>query len=212
MGMMCKLCQKHDKLARNGTGVWCKIPCYTTRRDKIVRHSKSCIHGMAIEADVEHRAGGIQQAFQDVVSLEMKAVIGCCKCVLFLCKQEIAHTTTYPQLLALAESLGCDYFRALNVGKNAKYTSPQIVAEFLEALNAHVEEKVVMGVKQSTYFSLMVDESTDISILKHLVLYGRFISNDTLRTSFLKTVDLLDGRATTIADAITSYIGSVDLS
>lgn len=46
---------------------------------------------------------------------------------------EILHTT-YPHLLTLAQNLGCDYFKALDVGKNAKYTSPQIVGEFLEMM------------------------------------------------------------------------------
>ena len=77
----------------------------------------------------------------------MKAAVGCCKCIYWLCKQEISHTTTYPHLLILAESLGREYFKALNVGHNATYTctctSPQIVSEFLEILDNLVKEMVL---------------------------------------------------------------------
>ena len=170
--MQCKLCRKHGKVPRNGKGSWCTEPCFTMRRDKIVKHGESRMHHSAVKVEAEHGTGGIRQAFQDAVSLEMKAAIGCCKCIYFLCKQEIAHTTTYPHLLTLAESLGCEYFKDLNVGRNAKYTSPQIVAEFLGIMNDLVEEDVLVNLKASSFYSLMVDESTDVSILKQLVLYG----------------------------------------
>ena len=70
----------------------------------------------------------------------------------------------------VAESLGCEYFRALKVGQNAKSTSPQIVAEFLEITNGLVKEAVLQDVKASGFYSLMVDELTNISILKQLLL------------------------------------------
>ena len=123
------------------------------RKDKIVRHAESRMHRDAAMVEAEHSAGGIRQAFQDAVTLEMKAAVGCCKCIYFLCKQEIAHTTTYPHLLlTLAENLGCEYLRALNVGRNAKYTSPQILAEFLGVINSLVEE-VLQSVKQVAFIA-----------------------------------------------------------
>lgn len=143
------------------------------------------MHRSAPVVDAEHSTGGIRQAFQDAVTLEAKAAIGCCKCTYFLCKQEIAHTTTYAHLLTLAGSLGCEYFKALNVGCNAKYTSPQIVVELLESL---VEEDVLENVKASSFYSLMVDD--DVSTLKQLVLYRRCFVNGELKTLFLKIIDL----------------------
>ena len=212
LGMHCKLCKKHGKVARNGKGRWCTEPCFTLRKDKIVRHAESRMHRDAAMVEAEHSAGGIRQAFQDAVTLEMKAAVGCCKCIYFLCKQEIAHTTTYPHLLTLAENLGCEYLRALNVGRNAKYTSPQILAEFLGVINSLVEEEVLQSVKASSFYSLMVDESTDVSILKQLVLYGRCVVNGAVKTRFLKIIDLADGKALTIVDSITKYLASVDLN
>ena len=74
--------------------VLCKMHCYTTRQVRIVRHAKSGAHGMAVEASVEQGTGGIQQAFQHVVSLEKTAITGRCKYILFLSKQETFYTTT----------------------------------------------------------------------------------------------------------------------
>ena len=57
----------------------------------------------------------------------------------------------------------------------------------------------------------MVDESTDVSILKQLVLYGRCVVNGEVKTQFLKIIGLADGKAPTIVDSITRYLASVDL-
>ena len=95
------------------------------------------------------------------------------------------------------------------MGKNAKYTSPQIVAEFLDIMNDLVEEEVLCDVKGSGFYSVMVDESTDVSVLKQLVLYGRAVVKGELKTRFL---DLSDGKAPTIVDAITTYLECVDLN
>lgn len=95
----------------------------------------------------------------------------------------MVHHTTYLQLIALAKNLSCEYFREMNAGKNAKYSSPQIVTEFLEVLNTHTEENAVSDKKQSSYCSLIVHES---SILKQLVLYGQYVSNGILKSDLLK--------------------------
>ena len=101
------------------------------RLDKVKQHAKHRLVLLA-EADTTMPIG---QALSDTYSTEIRAAIGCCKCVYWLCKQEIPLTTT---LLKLAQSLGCDYFKALNVGCNATYTSLQIVGEFLEVTDGIV--------------------------------------------------------------------------
>ena len=82
---------------------------------------------------------------------------------------------SYNYISTFAESFGCRYFEALKVGRNAKYTSPQIVGEFLEIIDAIVNEAVLHAMKNCRVFSIMVDESTDISVQKQLVLYGRTV-------------------------------------
>ena len=57
-------------------------------------------------------------------------------------------------MTALAENLGCEYFKSLRVGKNA---SPQIVSEFLDVINGLVEEEVLLNMKGSASFGFMVD-------------------------------------------------------
>ena len=174
VGMRCKLCAKHGKVPRNGKGASSTTLCYTLIKDKVRKHSSSRMHKAALTAEFDQSNGGITRAFEDARSLEMKVAIGCCKCIYWLCKHEIPHSTTYPHLISLAQSLGCEYFKALNVSRNATYTSHQILTEFIEIMSDFVEESVLCDMK-SGFYSLMVDESTDVSVLKQLVLYGRVV-------------------------------------
>ena len=65
-----------------------------------------------------------------------------------------------------------NYFKALNVGQNAKYTSPQIVADFLDVINGVVEEEVLSDMKGSSSYSVMADESTNVSYVISHLLHG----------------------------------------
>ena len=46
------------------------------------------------------------------------------------------------------------------------------MGQFLEIIDAIVNEVVLHDMKKCRFFSVMVDESTDIGVQKQLVLYG----------------------------------------
>ena len=215
-GILCQICRDHGKPPRSGRGVWTTVACRSFRKDKLNLHANSSMHKAARIAYLEKQqsmvTGGISQAFQDVMTAERKAVIGCCKCIHWLCKHDIPHTTNNPSLLALAEDLGCKYFEALKVGRNAMYTSPQIVGEFLKVMDRMTEEIVLEDIRQSDTYSIMVDESTDIRILKQLVCYGRAVVEGKLKTHFLMITDLPDGKADTITSTLTQYLSASGLN
>ena len=53
----------------------------------------------------------------------------------------------------------------------------------------------------------MIDDSTDISVRKQLVLYGQYVSESGEPCStFLRFVDLMDGTAACIEEAIRAYL------
>ena len=211
VGMICKVCQKQSSVPRSKKKVWISEPCFQLRVDKIKQHEKSPLHRQSLLVEANRSSSVLTRAFREGFSREAKAAIGCCTCLYWLCKQEISHTTTYPSLIALAKNLGCEYFKALNVGRNAKYTSPQIIADFLEIMDSQVAKSVLKDMKTSGVFSLMIDESTDVSVLKQLVLYGRTVAEGKLKTRFLKIVYIEDGRAATILEAITKFFEASEL-
>ena len=120
----------------------------------------------------------------------------------WLAKQEVAHTTKFSSLKDLAIELGCDYLRELNLGRNAQYSSEQTIAELLQCLSLVIEEQILSDLQSSEFFSLMTDESTDIAILKQLVLVGRYLTDSGIKTSFLHIRDIANGTAETIEGAM----------
>ena len=178
-GLLCSLCIKHKTDQRNHAGTWTTKPCTCIRKDVIARHSKSAMHREAIEKEMLYRQssrdGGITRAFDRQVTAQRRAVVGAMKIIYWLAKEEVAHTTKYESLLDLAISLGCNYLKELHVGENANYCSRQIVGEFLQTLSAQIEDNILRDLASSKYFAIMTDESTDISVLKQLVLVVRYV-------------------------------------
>lgn len=121
--------------------------------------------------------------------------------------------SSYEPPLSLAKSLGCTYLSALNVGGNAHYTSERIVQELVEILAWQIEDAQLEVVARSLFYGLMIDEGTDISVTKQLVLYGRYVSkNGEPCSTFLRIQDLQDGTAERIIEAIKAYIALKGLS
>lgn len=80
------------------------------------------------------------------------------------------HTTEFNSLKDLTITLGCDYLRKLNLGRNAQYSSKHYVTELLQYLSLVIEKQIVSDIH---VLSLLTDESTDIAVLKKLILVGR---------------------------------------
>ena len=119
-GMYCKLCRKFDtKNRQNQSKVWNQEPCKTIRKDALAQHEASTMHREAVEQEracqIVKCRGGIRKAIEGQVVLQRNAVVGAMKCLYWLCKREIAHTTNFKPLLSLATSLGCTCLSALNV-------------------------------------------------------------------------------------------------
>lgn len=83
--------------------------------------------------------GGLERALENVISAERKAFIGALKCIYFLNKREIAHTTNFIPLHDLAKSLGVEYLNDLG---NAAYRSERFVQQILSALGQVMKQKI----------------------------------------------------------------------
>ena len=147
-GMYCRL-YKHFNTCNecNSAAVFNITPCISLRKDVLARHADSRMHTSAVRQEHERLAseqgGGIVQAFSEAASVEWKAALGAIKCLYWLAKNEITHTTKYVPLLELARSLGCTYFDNLRVGGNATYTSERIIHEFILHMSNQIEKDLL---------------------------------------------------------------------
>ena len=208
-GMMCALCRKHNRRPRKvpvGKAVWVDLPCKNITRQSLVNHSRSASHQLAVSMEADLRSsrkdGGIEMALKRVVSAERKAFIGALKCMYFLTKREIAHSTNFGPLLELAKSLGVAYLQDLQLGGNAQYTSERFIQEVVQALGDAIADPIISSIQQSPFFSVCIDETTDVSVTKELIVYIRYICDGGVKSSFLKVLELPNGTAGTITDSV----------
>ena len=218
-GMLCKLCRKHNQRAqrvRQGCAVWVDVPCFNYKRDALKEHEKTNHHNVAVnmEAQLGLTAvdGGIKGALKEVMSAERKAFIGHLKCMYWLIKAEVPHTTNFESLVELCESLGCEYLQNIRKADNAKYTSERFMQEVVEVLGKVVQDEILKEVKASPFFAILADETTVIAVLEQLILYVRYLSGKgTIECSFLGSFELPNCKAQTITDKICSVCNDLDL-
>jgi hypothetical protein len=117
-------------------------------------------HRVAAERD-----GGIAQAFQTQINRQKQAIKGA---MYWLVHSEIPHTTKYSSLVDAVQYMGCDYFKRLHHAENAKYKSQRIISEFLQVMATQVEKKKLEDVLSSEFFSLMIDETTNIAVVNEM--------------------------------------------
>ena len=99
--------------------------------------------------------------------------------------------------------------RELNLGRNAQYSNEQIIAEL--CLSQVLEEQILSDLQSSEFFSFMTDESTDTAILKQLVVVGRYLTDEGVKT-FLCIKDIPNGTAESIEGAMLRFVSDKALN
>ena len=58
--------------------------------------------------------------------------------------------------------MGCEHFKLLHRSENAKYKSERIIQEFLQVMSDWIKQKQLQQDSSSPFYSVMIDESTDV--------------------------------------------------
>ncbi|KAL5021839.1 hypothetical protein ScPMuIL_000994 [Solemya velum] len=141
-------------------------------------------------------------ALQKTIIVERQAFTAAARCMYFLMRKEIPHTYNFADLIELARKIGCTYLNTLQVEGNIKYQSFRTMQEMVWCLGETVKELIVEKLRSARYFSVLIDETTDVFILKQLIIYTKFVDGTKRDTVFLTLEDLFDGKAVTIVTKI----------
>ena len=209
-GAFCQVCKAayDDSTVQHTGGVWVSQPFRNWKKptEKMKAHEKSTLHCEAVEAVLlTSEQGSIVQKLHRVSTTEternragMKSLI---RCTHFLVCHHIAHSSNFTHLVDLVVSCGAKELEQFlgSRPKNASYTSRLAVVDFIEALGTWIEESTLNRLRKTTFFSVMADECTDISIFEELSVYCRWQEGGIPVESFLEIVPLEK------ADALTIY-------
>ena len=122
----------------------------------------------------------------------------------FLVKHRVPHTTTFNDLISLQADNGNEIIKqhlSMCAG-NATYLSKATSADLIECIGHHIDSSLLGGLKASPFYSIMADESTDISSKEELSVCGRWIENGKTVEHFLGIVHAKE----VTAKALTQYL------
>ena len=108
----------------------------------------------------------------------------------FLVKHRVPHTTTFNDLISLQADNGNEIKKQhlSTCPDNATYLSKATSADLIECIGHHIDSSLLGGLKASPFYSIMADESTDISSKEELSVCGRWIENGKAVEHFLGIV------------------------
>lgn len=209
--MLCDLCIRHQRRPKKcipGRAVWVDIPCTSIRRAACVAHKATDAHKEAclFETASSSTRGGIEAGFVREEQVNRKAMITAMTVLYMLCKEEIAHTTKYGPVLDVVQHVGGDILQMLNKGANQKYTSMRHISDMVTIFYEVIWEKIVKDVRSSPFYSIMVDETTDVATTNQLIIYVRYLKMGKSCTTFGGVVALQNGKADTIRQAILHFL------
>ena len=122
----------------------------------------------------------------------------------FLVKHHIPHTTMFEGLITLQIENGDIKLKnhRENCPRNATYESYATVVDLLASISKILESNLLSSFQASPYFSLMADESTDISSKEELSVCARWLHESKSEEHFLGIVQAKE----TTAEALTGYL------
>ena len=105
--------------------------------------------------------------------------------------QEDIPISKYPSLVNLQKLQGCSGLDKISVAKNATYNCRNSGEEFQESIASIIHTDIVKKLKDSEMFSILVDETTDISISKQMIIYARVVDKEfTVHSYFLANITI----------------------
>lgn len=145
----------------------------------------------------------LKKAMEKALSRQEEGITTAQKVAYWLAKENVA-TRKFRSLMNLLCQTSCPHVDKRSCGENVNYMSDQ-AAEEEEARAKVITNETEKKIQQSRFLSVLVDESTDISVTQKLVVYVRFVTEDFLpKTRFLK--NLSDGKAATILDTLKAVL------
>ena len=123
------------------------------------------------------------------------------RAVYWLAKEDIA-TVKYDSLLNFLDEVGLESVKNLWVGGNATYWSHQSAEGLQDAIATVLKSNIDKLVEASPFFSLLIDESMDVSNHENLVVYVKLLNEFKPELHFLENINVYDGKAQTITTAV----------
>lgn len=110
----------------------------------------------------------------------------------WLLVEEIPHSTKFASLSKLVRNMGCVELALLEDTHKTKYTSQRIIKDHVLCITKVIRNEIINDIKESPVYSIMIDETTDVSVTKQMIVYCKYICTTkvTVKSAFLGLIAL----------------------
>jgi hypothetical protein len=112
----------------------------------------------------------------------------------------------WKSLRSLLVWIGVNTFDSLQ-SKRALYVSAIFVSAAIASMSSVVTKEVYASILSAQAFAVMIDETTDVSIFKQLIIYLRTVTHGRVNTRFAAVLRLgKDGTANSITKTVHDFL------
>lgn len=216
-GMVCSTCKVYGKVPVQARGAWVTRPVNHWAKATVLlaKHAKSDWHLAAIEAKVLSQSmeghGVIEQivsASEEERKQNREFFIKLIRSLYYLVKHHIPHTTCFEGIITLQIENGDVKLEThrRNCPSNATYESYTTITELLTSISNVLEQQLLCSLKDSPYFSLMADESTDIASQEELSICARWLHENKPVEHFLGVVHAREVNSKALTEYILNFV------
>ena len=219
-GMICTVCKVHGNVPIQANGAWVTRPVHNWVKATalLAKHDQSDWHKEATKkqalslttqkhGDVMDQIKSASEEQRQQNRLLIKKLV---RSLYFLVKHHIPHTTMFEGLITLQIENGDVKLKnhREHCPRNATYESYATVTDLLGSISAVLESNLLSSLSTSTYFSLMADESTDISSKEELSICARWLHKKNPVEHFLGIMPAKETTAKAIAGYLHTFLES----
>ena len=191
--MKCTICENASKTNSFTVG------CPYLVKDNCFKHAKSHDHKNAIQAQIYGPM--LMKAVGNVNSKERASVHAAMTNIYYMAKKNLPNCH-FPDLNWLCMRQGCTDLKGLKVDKHTNYEHSDSVKDFQEAMKLVIDEQIILDLKDNECFGVLIDEMSDISMDKTLIVYLRYLVNGQVTCRFFHVVALSGCSAADICEML----------
>ena len=181
------------------------------------QHNSSQWHKDAVVASQHAASGrnvfgmqlaGAAKAQEEKRMKNRSIILKLLRSVYFMAKEHVPHCITFTDLVGLQIENGDDTLKqhVESGAGNAQYTSSFSCTNMIKAIDNWILNGLHSSIRKSSYFSILADESQDITSQEELSVCCRWLVNGKPEEHFLDIIHVKATTAETLAKALTEFM------
>ncbi|CAG2200191.1 unnamed protein product [Mytilus edulis] len=200
--MYCLLCKKHHTInTQNKATSFGDNPSVRMKKSALIDHIASKKHQGAIEAEMLSRVSIFQKELTEKSKVENNVLFMAFSAMYWLAKEGIANEKI-STLLKLLENIG------LSEIKYFQHRSRASLRDIFTTLGLQTENDLVEKVKAADCFSVLLDDSSDVSTIEQMICYVNFWNGNACDINFLFIENVLKNASSANAENLYTVVKS----